>query len=220
MQARYRTDYPGEFIVLETKWSHGKKEQTREWVANPIENHHISGRAACIASDIDIHRFDHTRLQNHRGGLLGSKKLQTYGSSLVSQSMRLDFTCESKIEKLLPLLESKYSDDNIVYTTTRNCLLHPGNWYIVPFRPNFLDVALLIYLAAFDGHKEIFLLGYNKETPVDNPGWSTQVDQIFLAYPGVKFFVVGEKTNFFDTWLEHSNVATLTHREFISYCDV
>ena len=37
-QARYRQDYDGEFVIVETRWSAGKKEQKREWVPNPIEN--------------------------------------------------------------------------------------------------------------------------------------------------------------------------------------
>ena len=77
MEARYRTDYAGEFVILESKWAGGKKEETREWIPNPIENHHLSGRAAVIGSNIDKWQFDYTRLQRHRGGLLGSKKLQT-----------------------------------------------------------------------------------------------------------------------------------------------
>jgi hypothetical protein len=70
--ARYRTDYDGEFIVTQSTWSGGKKRQKREWVANPIKNQHISGRAVCIASDHDLPNFDYTRLQRHRGGLLGT----------------------------------------------------------------------------------------------------------------------------------------------------
>jgi hypothetical protein len=80
MDARYRTDYLGEFVILETRWSGGKKSETREWINNPITNHHLSGRAACIGSTLDQIHFDYTRLQRHRGGLLGSKKLQTYGT--------------------------------------------------------------------------------------------------------------------------------------------
>jgi hypothetical protein len=33
---------------------------SREWIPNPIENHHISGRAACIGSTTDIDAFDFT----------------------------------------------------------------------------------------------------------------------------------------------------------------
>ena len=50
---RYRTDYTGEFLITQATWSGGKKRQKREWVANPIENQHISGRAVCIGSDGD-----------------------------------------------------------------------------------------------------------------------------------------------------------------------
>lgn len=220
MQARYRSDYPGEFIVLETKWSGGKKQQTREWIDNPIENHHISGRAACIASKTDIERFDHTLLQKHRGGLLGSKKLQTYGTSTIAQDMRLDFVVETEQEQLQELITHEYYKDNIVYTTAKNCLEYPGLFYLIPNRPHLLNIALLLYLAAFDGHKEIFLLGYNKDTPCEHPKWAEQVTEIFTTYPGIKFYLAGESTNMPALWLDQSNVTTMTYRDFIGYCDV
>jgi hypothetical protein len=216
----YRSEYPGEFVVVETKWSGGKKTQTREWIANPIENQHISGRAACIASNVDTHRFDHVRLERHRGGLLGSKKLQTYGTGTIAQSMRLDFACESNIDQLTLLLDSGYTKDNITYTTIRNCLQEPGEYYIVPHRPRFCDQALLLYLAAFDGHKEIFLLGYNKETVCDYTQWQQHVTEIIKGYSGIQFYLVGEKSNFFPEWVNCANVSTMDHRHFITYCDV
>ena len=220
MQARYRSDYPGEFIVLETQWIGGAKKQKREWVANPIENHHISGRAACIASNIDTHRFDHTILQRHRGGLLGSKKLQTYGVGSVAHRMRLDFCVESNANNLKKLIDYDYHNNNIVYTTNKNCLAWPGLFYIIPYRQNWLDITQAIYLAAFDGHKEIFMLGYNNETPVDSQNWMSEIKTLFDAYSGTKFYLVGEMTNMPVLWLDSANVLTMTHREFISYCDV
>jgi len=30
MEARYRQDYPGEFVVVKSTWADGKKEQQRE----------------------------------------------------------------------------------------------------------------------------------------------------------------------------------------------
>lgn len=220
MQARYRTDYAGEFVILETRWAAGKKEETREWIANPIENHHISGRAACIASNINQDMFDYTRLARHRGGLLGSKKLQTYGIGAIAQEMRLDFTVETNTALLAQLKQSKYSENNIVYTTPKNCINNPGEFYIIPQNPKLLDVAQLLYLSAFDGHQEIFLLGYNNETPVEHPTWQHQVREVVEAYPGVLFYFVGEKTNMFDIWLDSNNARTLTYRDFIGYCDI
>ena len=130
MQARYRADYPGEFVVLESRWSAGKKEQVREWIQNPIENQHISGRAACIGGIHERDRFDYTRLQRHRGGLLGSKKLQTYGIGSVATEMRCDFIVETNNDKLNKIIETKYQESNIVYTTARMCILHPGEFVL------------------------------------------------------------------------------------------
>jgi hypothetical protein len=220
MQARYRTDYAGEFVILETRWNAGKKEEAREWIPNPIENHHLSGRAACIGSDIDQWRFDYTRLQRHRGGLLGSKKLQTYGTGPIAQQMRLDFAVETNSNGLAKILETGYQRDNIVYTTGRNCISSPGEFYLIPHKPRLIDMALTVYLAAFDGHQEIFLLGYTDETNGDALNWESQLTEIFTAYPGVKFYLVGESTRMPDQWVECFNVQAVDYPYFISYCDV
>jgi hypothetical protein len=220
MQARYRSDYAGEFVVLETRWSGGQKQQTREWIDNPIENHHISGRAACIGSKTDKHKFDYTKLQRHRGGLLGSKKLQTYGVGAIANEMILDFAVETQKDHLQKLINVGYSQNNIVYTTASNCLAHPENFYLIPYNLRLLDLITVVYLAAFDGHKEIFLLGYNCDIDVEQSAWHQELVAIFNAYAGIRFYLVGESTNMYDAWLDCSNVSAMTYREFISYCDV
>ena len=220
MQARYRADYPGEFVVIESRWISGKKEEKREWIPNPIENQHISGRAACIGSTFDQGTFNYTMLQRHRGGLLGSKKLQTYGVGEIAQQMRLDFTVETDTTNLNSILNTKYQETNTVYTTPRNCIAYPGEFYLIPQNPHLLDIAQILYLAAFDGHREIFMLGYNHETVVEHPTWSNQCRTVMDAYPGVVFYMVGESTNMPEVWMEASNGRNLTYREFISYCDV
>ena len=220
MQARYRTDYAGEFVILETRWGAGKKEETREWIPNPIENHHLSGRAACIGSDFDLWQFDYTRLQRHRGGLLGSKKLQTYGTGSIAQQMRLDFAVETNTNNLNKILETGYQRDNVVYTTARNCIANPGEFYLIPYKPRLIDMTIAVYLAAFDGHQEVFLLGYTDETNGNSLNWEAQLADVFLAYPGVKFYLVGENTRMPDVWVDCFNTQVMTYQEFIGYCDV
>ena len=220
MEARYRVDYAGEFVILESRWGAGKKEETREWIPNPIENHHLSGRAACIGSDIDRERFDYTRLQRHRGGLLGSKKLQTYSTGVIAQEMRLDFAVETQTANLNKILENNYQQDNIVYTTARNCISHPGEFYLIPYKPRLIDIATALYLAAFDGHQEIFMLGYSDLTNGDALNWMSQITDVFLAYPGIKFYLVGESTRMPNEGVDCANTQTMGYREFVSYCDV
>ena len=220
MQARYRSDYPGEFVILETKWSGGKKSETREWIPNPIENQHISGRAACIGSNIDQQYFDYTRLSRHRGGLLGSKKLQTYGTGIAAQQMRLDFAVETNLANINNLLETEYPVNNIVYTSPRYCVAYPGEFYLIPMRPRMVDLATIVYLAAFDEHKEIFMLGYTDETNGQHNEWIPQIASIFAAYTGTKFYLIGEPSRMPDVWVNCPNTQTMEYLDFISYCDV
>ena len=220
MDARFRSDYPGEFVVLRTTWAGGKKSQEREWIENPITNQHLSGRAVCIGSDSNRAQFKHTVLENHRGGLLGSLNLQTYGTAIIAQDMRLDFAVDTEFSNLEPLIENKYTEQNIVYTTARNCIRKPGEFYLIPQAPPIGTLALPVYLAAFDGHKEVYMIGYNIETPALQSDWEKQITEIMLAYSGTKFIIVGNKPNMFKSWLSCPNVQVYTFQEFISYCDV
>lgn len=215
---RYRDDYNGEFVILGTKWSGGKKEQEREWVPNPIINQHISHRAVCIIGGRE--RFNYTILERHRGGLLSSKKVQTYGSGTIASEMRLDFTVEFDIEKLNEIKQRDYHKSSIVYTSVRQCLANPGNFYFIPYNPVLSQEAAVLYLAAFDGHKEIFMLGYNKDTPAGNNSWDSQVASVIRAYQGTTFYMLGHETTMPDSWIEQPNTKCLTRDEFISYCDI
>lgn len=220
MQARYRSDYAGEFVVVKTRWAGGQKNQEREWIANPIENHHLSHRAACIGTSADQRLFDYTRLQRHRGGLLSSKKLQTYGTGLIAQQMRLDFAVEMDRELIQSLIANNYDQQNILYSNASNCLAYPGHLYLIPYFPRLLTEILPVYLAAFDGHEEIFLLGYHKDCGIQNSTWPQQLSQIFEAYSGTRFYMIGEKTNMPSELFDHANVENFDLRQFISYCDV
>lgn len=225
MEARYRRDYPGEFVILNTTWEGGKRTEQREWIANPIENQHISGRAVCIGSRDSLQDsfpwgIDYTILQRHRGGLLGTLKVQTYGVGKIAEDMRLDFAVDIDSEQLKRLIESKYYENNVVYTTARNCIANPGDFYLIPQTPRLLMPALPIYLAAFDGHQEIFLIGYSKEMEFDHPRWFDDVCEVFKAYADSKFWLVGEPSNMPDLWLDCANVKAMPYRDFIGYADV
>lgn len=216
----YRKDYVGEFVITGASWSGGKKRVQREWVANPIENHHISGRAACIGTTIDRELFDYRILQNHRGGLLGTKKLQTYGTGEIAQEMRLDFAVEKDEDVLYQLINTGYYKQNVIYTSPKFCFKHPGVFYNVPYNPVVLDVCLLPYLAAFDGHQEIFLIGYHDTANIGQSSWSAQIKKIMDAYSSVKFYHIGQKSTMPESWNDNANLANMSYREFISYADI
>ena len=220
MQKNYRDDYQGEFVIVDTRITNGRREQTREWIDNPIQNHHISKRAAVIGSRIDREQFDHTILQRHKGGLLGKKKLQTYVAGDIWTDMRADFTVEIDKSGLGAIIEKQYTEQNIVYTNATNCVRNPGEFYLIPFNPRLDLLALPMYIAAFDGHKEIFMLGYNNNTEAGTFNWIDDINLVMQTYNDVDFFFIGTVTNMPDAWRYNRNFHNLSYHDFVSYCDI
>jgi hypothetical protein len=220
MEARYRKDYDGEFVIINTDIRRGIKEQKREWISNSITNQHISGRAAVIGSAVDRDMFDYKKLQKHRGGLLSSKKLQTYGCGDVWKDLVLDFYCSTDRGILNKLQSQNYQDSSIVYTTARFCLIFPDNFYLIPFQPAINDLAAAIYMAAFDGHRDIYMLGYNEETPGNTKNWKQDVATVIQTYSQHQFFLVGAATNMPPAWRSLPNVECWDYRKFVTQCDV
>lgn len=220
MHKKYRTDYAGEFVILQTRVVNGKKQQEREWIENPIINQHISGRAAVIGGRDDWEQFQYSRLQRHQGGLLGKKKLQTYGTGAVWKDIALDFYVGLDRSMLEEIRLAGYQENSIVYTSGRICIENPGEFYLIPYAPAVDQIAATTYLAAFDGHKEIFLLGINQETVSLSKQWQDQLTEVFAAYTTTQFYLVGNADNMYKAWRQCRNVDTMTYRQFISYCDV
>jgi len=222
IQPRYRTDYEGEFVVLDTVFRNGKKIQQREYVKNPIINQHISGRAAVIGNGPSARPEIVRMLPRHRGGLLGKKRLQTYGALNVWRSIRLDFCIENDPAELQCMIDQDYIENTVVYTRTKNCLDMPGNFYIIPYGVRLVPVAQAAYLAAFDGHEEIFMIGVDGLTSDQHKDDQcvSDLNQVFIAYPSVQFRLVTDGARPHDVWLRNRNVEVWDYRRFISYCDV
>ena len=220
IEARCRRDYDGEFVITETRIADGRTEQTREWIPNAIENHHISGRAAVIGSRSDQERFRHQRLQRHRGGLLGKKRLQTYGTGDLWQDMAFDFFVTTDRGQAQAMANTGYDTRSTIYTNANICIENPGRFYLVPFIQPIDNLALAVYLAAFDGHQEIFMLGYNTDTRGGTAAWIADVAAVMSAYAATQFVLVGTESNMPDAWRSHRNVISMAHRKFISYCDI
>lgn len=216
----FRADYDGEYIVTRTDFVNGVKQQTREWVDNPIQNQHISGRAAVVGSLIDRHVFDPALLQNHRGGLFGSKRLQTYGAYDVHEALQCDFYLENEIPAIEQLIKTLYTRNSIVYSTLRNVLKYPGQLYNIPFNPLLDIVPTLTYLASFDGHQEIFLLGCHNNGDPEGIRWNKHMASVFEHYPGTRYCFVGSRGQVDPLWRNFTNFEIVDVNYFVSHCDI
>jgi hypothetical protein len=119
------------------------------------------------------------------------------------------------------IINHGYCNENIVYTNNRNCIKNPGKFYNIPFNKQLSELASALYVAAFDGHTEIFLLGYNKDLgETMGTNWVVDVNDVFRSYTDTTFHLVGTDVNMYDQWKMNRNVKCLTYRDFITYCDV
>ena len=229
MSERYRTDYDGEFVIISNTIKDGKKHQEREWIDNPIENQHISGRAAVIGHGdsrytTKLHgKFHlHNHIERHAGGHLSRKRLQSYGAEGCWEELKCDFYVEFDIPTLDKLVESNYTEKTSVYSNARNCITTPGEFYLVPYGQRGRSIAVATWLACFDGHKEIFLLGVDG-TNIDGTPDDTAVNQInaiMESYPSVKFIHVSDNVVTPLTWRHNKNFATWKYSQFVSLCEI
>lgn len=218
--ARYRSDYDGEFVITSVRLVDGVKQETREWVPNVVINSHISGRAAVIGSRFDERRFQHQRLQRHRGGLLGKKRLQTYAWGDLWKDMRLDFYTSTDREQLTQLIDQGYDEHTTIFTTARHVINWPGHFYPVPYEPYLSDPAAAVYLASFDQHEEVFMIGFNVDVTWADKTVIADIHQVMQVYAGTKYIGVGPATGQPNIWLSLPNFSTIPLRDFISYCDI
>ena len=224
MEERYRSDYEGEFIVTNSVIRGGKKIQDKEWIENPIQNQHISGRAVCIADGESRSHFLIKNLEDHKGGLLGKLRLQSYGTGRVADEIVCNFYVSRNTTMLEKCIAKEYTVQTVCYTSTTNCLKYPGEFYLVPYKLLGSDLLTAAYIACFDGHKEVFLLGYDC---LDDRTTTDELTDLMNTYKGTKFIRVSKGVKITQTdiqtpeeWKWCTNFSEMTYDEWISYCDV
>lgn len=164
LSRKYRRDYTGEDIIVERKHEGRVWHDTTETVPNQITNNQISDRAVVIGNGVSRLDFDLQHLKT-KSGLLGSKTVQTYGCNALYRDFVPDFLVATGNNGIIEeVANSSYINDNIVYTNNLHLLEHPGKFYLIPYDPYADAGTAAAYIAAFDGHKKIYLLGFDGHT--------------------------------------------------------
>jgi len=161
----YRGDYIGENVLKTLTWTQGAWEHEHEYAPNAVTNNQISNKAVVIGngpSRLELYPNGNvlTNLLNHKGGLLAAGAIQTYGCNALYRDCTTDFLIASN-DMANELAASGYCDNNIVYGSSDAVIGHPGKFYLVPQNPGWNAGAIATYLACFDGHKQVYLIGHD-----------------------------------------------------------
>ena len=174
----YRSSYHGEDIIVERKLDGAQWYTTTETVENKVINNQISNTAVIIGNGTNRLGFD---LNNFKkaSGLLGARTVQTYGCNALYRDFTPDFLVAVGTNDIInEIAASGYTNDHIVYSSAIHLLEHPSKFYLVPHDP-FADAGVTAaYIAAFDGHKKIYLLGFDGQ----EPGWNNNVYSDTVGY--------------------------------------
>lgn len=195
LSKRYRKGYTGEEIIQERVFSSGQWHSTTEHVPNNIINNQISNRAVVFGNGPTRALFDTAHLLKHKSGLLGADTLQSYGCNAIYRDHTVDFLVCADRRVAKELVDSGYTADNIVYTRVDISLEFPKNFYLIPHDPYADAGTTAMYIAAFDGHKKIYLLGFDGQ---DTPGYNSNIYAGTNGYDSVRSDVPGVK------WIENA----------------
>lgn len=176
----YRSSYDGESVVTNMTYSEGQWSLEREQVANAVVNNQISGKAIVFGNGVSRQGLNMAAIAKHRGGLLASGALQTYGCNALYRDFAPHFLVANGKEIISEIADSNYTNEHIVYANATAILNHPGKFYLIPQDPSWNAGAIATYIACFDGHKTVYLAGFDG---VDDPTSGYNIYQGTNAYP-------------------------------------
>lgn len=219
----YRSTYAGESIVTELNLSDNQWEPVTEFVPNSVFNTHVTTQAIAIGNGPSRLGFDLGHIARHRGGLLAKDKLQSYGCNYLYQEFTPDFLVAVDKEKVNTIAESGYCDDHIVYTNAQYLMEYPGKFYLTPQNPAFDAGSLAAYLACFDGHSKVFLLGFDGYSDsAEDTFWVKTLLAIMETYSAVEFVRVCPTAKYICTaeLQRRTNFRQISFRDFVLEADI
>lgn len=219
----YRSSYAGESIVTELILENNEWEPVTEYVPNSVFSSHTTSQAVAIGNGPTRNEFDLRHIARHKGGLLAASKLQSYGCNYLYQTFTPDFLVAVDAEKVKTIAESGYTENHIVYTNAQYMLEYPGKFYLTPQNPAYDAGSLAAYLACFDGHRKVFLLGYDNYTNENEHAfWVSTLLSVMITYPDVEFVRVMPTNKYAvsDALIRQVNFRQIGFREFVLEADI
>jgi hypothetical protein len=246
----YRKDYTGEDVSTQGKYENSEWVYTKEYVDNSFSVNPLSDRAVVIGNGISRLGFDlkhflpchSTALNDEWTPAYSPKKFLTYGCNALYRDFETDFLVATGEDFVKEISDSAYCDNHIVYATNDVLPQYPNKFHFIPQEPTWNSGAIAAYLAAFDGHKRVFMLGFdgndsveqnynvyagtNAYPPVDvnivEDFWAKSLSTVMSTYPDVEFIRVQSTSGYRtpEPWKYFANFRTIDFRQFVIESDL
>ena len=244
IQKIYRKDYRGEEVITNRVYQNSKWNPTTEFIPTESLFNPESKSAVILGNgptrlEFDCKRFLDYRMPNHTWRTNENKvNFLTYGCNALFRDYRPDFVIATGDRLLREIADSGYCDSRVVYANNEPLTRFPGKFNLIPQNPQFNSGAIAAYLAAFDGHKKVFMLGfdgndtpgynynvykgttgyYSDSTPITEDFWVQSLELIMTTYNETEFVRVAPTASFRtpEAWKYCLNYRQIDFRQFAS----
>jgi hypothetical protein len=238
----YRKDYQGEDVITDLVRTNNEWNKTQEYIPNQISNLQVSNRALIIGNGPTRSGMDLNVIKNHKAGIRGRSRLQTYGCNALYRDFTPDFLVATGAEIVGEIANSDYCTDHVVYANAWAIASYTQKFYLIPQDPAWDAGSLAAYLACFDGHKKVFLLGFDGNDPggldwnvyndtagylpatqsISEEFWTVSMSKVFNTYPDVDFVRVMPTAGYRlpERWKYYTNLRQIDFRQFVIEADL
>ena len=211
MNKFYTKDYTGQLISTRVSWKQSNKDINEIWVDKTVVNDKHHGVAHVLGNGSSRLKLDiNVLLKGQHGGADGIQTIgQTYGCNLLYKDFNPTFLVAIDPIVVKEIADSGYCNNNIVYTNVKSIIKNPGKFHLYPMKIDCNVGSLAIKLACADGHKTVYLLGFdfmvdpndniytghprylpNEDYTATNKKWTKSMLQIMQTYDDVQFICV------------------------------
>jgi hypothetical protein len=238
----FRKDYQGEDVITDLVRTNNQWNKTQEYIPNQISNLQVSNRALIIGNGPTRLGMDLDVIKNHKAGIRGRNRLQSYGCNALYRDFTPDFLVATGDEIVSEIADSDYCSEHIVYANAWAVAGYTQKFYLIPQDPAWDAGSLATYLACFDGHKKIFLIGFDGSDPsgrdwniyngtagylpitstISGEFWSVAMEKIFNTYSDVEFIRVMPTASYRmpERWKYATNLRQIDFRQFVIEADL
>ena len=238
----YRDSYGGENVVTSLTYTDTEWVAVTDYVPNAVFNTHSTAQAIAIGNGESRSTFDLQHIANHKAGLGGADRLQSYGCNALYRDFAPDFLIVVGEEIAKEVALSDYPSTNLVYAHGEHVIEYPGKFYLIPQNISYDAGAIAAYMACFDGHKKVFLMGYDgyeKVSAVNNiykdtngypvtgteqnqAFWTKSLKVVMTTYDDVEFIRVMPMSSYWcpPDWESLPNFRQIGFRDFVLEADI
>lgn len=237
----YRNNYTTHNIVTKATYIEGQWQYDKEQVTNTLHQMHFNEKAVVIGNGVGRLKFDLKNLKRYPYTPPNKKMMVTYGCNALYRDFSPDYLVVTGEGIANEISKTNYCDNNIVFANSDVIMDFPGTFHIIPQDPNWNAGAIAAYLACFDGHSRIYLLGFDgNDTPnysnnvyantngyknfnedTNDSYWTKSLIEVIKTYPTVDFVLVNETgKGYMPEALKFTSVRRLSFREFVLEADV